>query len=632
MLFEPTHDEAEILTRFHRLAGTVSTKFRKLNEEDILYLRYFSGHNREGYSQMHPNDIATPDIFRVVMTWLSRVITDPRVNALKIFPAETSDAAKAEIINQCLNYQAAKGGLEAEMQMALTTLFLTGRCYGMVYWDEKYQKVYKWQETLTRSGKKKRTQVPSKVLIHSIPRFMAIKNNDMWFDTEAERFDEVKWVCRRCVYSIEWLKAQNEAAIASGEPPIYKNLDKLEDLVFNEDGTKMQIYTSYWGQWREFLFELGVNDTQGSLPFDRNCTVHEWWDFEEWTIKTIAYGMVVIRDTPIPYEHGFNPFIFAQSDRIPFSVFGLGIRPIEGIYRAINAFQNMQIEHMAKIANPPVVSSDARLKPADIKESFSKGFLQLTADGQKVQDKITFLNAGAPLNNQTMMLYNRELVESGIDRSMNAPRQAQGVQSSGEATATEIRANQIGIDSRTAMNLTSVQSQITSRISALFFHFDKQYLSEDLSFFDIQSGERKKLSFEDLQNFDIDFYTNPSWNWEKPSDPNSAIMLYQFCAADPTFNKIQLFENLAESFGYRRHKIEEMLSPAAAATIRTQQKQVALAEKQTDIQGIQAGIQSNPQVIQAQNLQNLVQAQGAAIPEVPPMPPLPPSPETQGAK
>lgn len=281
-----------------------------------------------------------PRVFTAIVEKNSRLIASKLRG--RLIPREGSDVLGAKINNELLSFQWDQANRGGSMIQKWKLMDLNTRKYGAAFALCKW-----WYET----DDKERT-------LFDGPDMKVLSNRDCAHDLTATSIENCRWFQVREYVTLEDLLNVNDRARTK---PIYKNLDRLRDVLGNESdiggGDTRGIN---WTSRNRQIAGLEA-DPYGKDPVFKTFEIITEYRRDRW-ITFANQHSVIIRDIENPYKNNEIPITMLRYYVIDDDLYGLSeIEPIKSLQKAINALLSEYVDEISqKLYSPVAVGPGVR--------------------------------------------------------------------------------------------------------------------------------------------------------------------------------------------------------------------------------------------------------------------------------
>jgi len=455
--------------------------------------------------------VTDPRIWTMIIDKTSRLIAGkPRG---ELTPREGGDVLKAKIQNELLNFQWDEvARIEGEPMISKWTMLdMNARKYGAGFGVATWH----WH----KSGGKVQFDGPS---------FRVIPNRDCLPNPSYSTVR--KWFQYRDYLTLDELKSTNNAA--SG-PPIYKNLNLLEQAISDEKrgkggGAGGDLRSSNWASRNKAI--TGVEDALGRDVTRKVVEVITEMRPDRWITFAPKHG-IILRDIPNPYKHGQIPVVLLKYYIIDDDIYGLSeIEPVERLAKSINALICQYLDSVNTDLYPPlkVRSTGVRMNTID----FGPNKRWIMNDPATDVIRMDTSTSGAVKFTQTYSFMVAAMMNA-IGASSLGISNVGGMQQ--RKTAQEVRSLMGSQNARDNFNQIFL-AEALKRQMMLWHLMNKQFIFADPSkkYLPLRISGKKALKFFQEQGMDILHPTeeeammaaeNPEMADNIPIGPESPVMI-----------------------------------------------------------------------------------------------------------
>lgn len=325
------HNEIGYNETDNRTTGRGRIGSISFNEADELF-RSWIDENNWPYDAL----LFDPRIFTFITEKTSRLISSKPKGRLT--PREGADVLKAKIVNALLDYQWDLANHGGSMISKYAQMDMNARKYGASF------ALVKWRyET---DGKDK--------CVFDGPDLTLINNRDFAHDLSATAIENCNWVQVRSYTTLKELERVNDA---SRGKPIYKNLDRLQDVINDSSPTSGGDHSSTnWISRNRTISKLETDPVGKDAAFPVIEIVTEYRR-DRWITFAPKHG-VILRDIPNPYENNEIPVVMLRYYAIDDDLYGLSeIEPVKSLQKAINALLSEYVDEINQNLYSPIAIS-----------------------------------------------------------------------------------------------------------------------------------------------------------------------------------------------------------------------------------------------------------------------------------
>ena len=394
--------------------------------------------------------VSDPLIRTAILRKTSRLINSKLRGTL--VPREGGDVIKSKINNAVLDYQwdmADEGGSMIE-KVALSDVQgrIFGASFGLVYWSVK-----EVGDDITYEGNE----------------LKILDNRDVFVDFTANHVKNANWVQVREFVSVEDLEKRNEIT----PEPVYKNLDKLKDLMSSDKKTATSdrrdvLYDSITKEIRELEDRVGTDRSFPTIEVVTEYRKDRWITF-------VPRFKLIIRDIDNPYDHKRIPIAQLRYYPVGDDVYGESeVESVLSLQRAANAMLCGFIDQMNLTMRPPIkIANNSSVRLDTI--VYGPNALWLTGDS--VNNVVEHQAGNGPINNfQTVYPALKSAFNEAIGETSQGMSDIDPM--GGDKTATEVKSFEKQKQTRDQYNQIYLE-QYLKDIMMLWVENNQQFMFDD---------------------------------------------------------------------------------------------------------------------------------------------------------
>lgn len=313
-----TTDEKDLYSEVKQHYSMASEDLRQrtidFDRKDILFRSHI---NQETWP--YSSVVFDPRIFTIITEKNARQFANkPRG---RLLPRENSDAIKAEVNNEVLNYEWDSNEVVDEQTMLAKWQMMDLNCrkYGASFGLAKWHYLRRGSE-----------------VVFDGPNFKPWANRDVLHNPSYSTIKN--WIQLRDYVTIKELEQVNDAARSKA---VYKNLDILKESVKNEAKSGDTRASNYVVKNKQLK---GLTDYLGQDIYNKTIEIITEYRPDRWITFSPNHG-VIIRDIPNPYDHKQIPVVQLKYYPVDDDIYGLSeIEPLEKLQLAINAYINQNLD------------------------------------------------------------------------------------------------------------------------------------------------------------------------------------------------------------------------------------------------------------------------------------------------
>lgn len=281
-----------------------------------------------------------PRVFTFIFEKTSRLIANKLRGVL--IPREGSDVLAAKINNELLSFQWDQANNGGTMLSKYAMMDMNTRKYGSSF------ALCKWRYEIDSKGKP----------LFDGPEMQVLNNRDIAHDLSATAIENANWFQVRQYVTLQELQHVNDRARSK---PIYKNLEKLRDVIANEAPTSGgDTRSTNWVSRNRAIAGLEI-DPVGKDPVFKTVEIVTEYRRDRWITFAPKHG-VVLRDIDNPYANNELPIVMLRYYAIDDDLYGLSeIEPVKGLQKAINALLSQYVDEInQKLYSPIAIGPGVR--------------------------------------------------------------------------------------------------------------------------------------------------------------------------------------------------------------------------------------------------------------------------------
>lgn len=396
-------DETDRRTTGKNRVGSIS-----FNEVDELFRSYIN-ENDWPYDAL----LFDPRVFTFIFEKTSRLLAGKLRG--RLIPRESGDILGAKINNAILSFQWDKATNGGTMLSKWAIMDLNTRKYGASF------SLCKWRYETDQKDK----------TLFDGPEMKVLNNRDCAHDLTATGIENCNWFQVREYVTLQELENVNDRARTK---PIYKNLDKLREVLANEAITSGgDSRAANWTSRNRAIMGLET-DPVGKDPVFKTVEIVTEYRRSQWITFAPKHG-VVLRDIENPYQNNELPVVMLRYLPIDDDLYGLSeIEPIKSLQKAINALLSQYVDEVnQKLYSPIAIGPGVKQHTLEWGKGARWIMNNPMTDFRLVESRS---NAAATFN-QTYSVLVAAMMNALGETSLGVSN-AQPMQ--GDKTATEVRA------------------------------------------------------------------------------------------------------------------------------------------------------------------------------------------------
>ena len=251
-----------------------------------------------------------------------------------MLPREGGDVLAAHINNELLNFQWDQADHNGTMLEKWQMMDLNTRKYGGAF------SLCKWRYEVDPKGK----------VVFDGPEMKILANRDCLPDPTATDIESCNWFQVREYITLQELEQVNDQARTK---PVYKNLDKLREVIGNKSTKGGDTRSVNWLSRNRSIAGL-TEDPYGQDEVFKSVEVVTEYRKDKWYTFSPKHG-VVLREIDNPYGNYELPITMLRYFRVDDDLYGLSeIEPIKSLQKAINALLCQYVDEINQKLYSPI--------------------------------------------------------------------------------------------------------------------------------------------------------------------------------------------------------------------------------------------------------------------------------------